>query len=81
MFCSFCFSKRAMTKFDISSNDIRAEGGRGKDLAAGLKGNKATKELNTSGNELGINSKYDAERHLRCYRYCRCHPRHGGFLF
>jgi hypothetical protein len=40
-----------MTKFDISSNDIQAEGG--KALAAGLKGNKVIKELNTSGSSLG----------------------------
>jgi hypothetical protein len=44
----------AMTKFDISSNDIRAEGG--KALAEGLKGNQMTKELNFSGNNLGYNS-------------------------
>ena len=40
-----------MTKFDISSNDIRAEGG--KALAEGLKGNQVIKELNFSGNKLG----------------------------
>jgi hypothetical protein len=40
-----------MTKFDISSNDIQAEGG--KALAAGLKGNKVIKELNISGSSLG----------------------------
>ena len=43
-----------MTKFDISSNDIRAEGG--KALAEGLNGNQAIKELNFSGNDLGYNS-------------------------
>jgi hypothetical protein len=40
-----------MTKFDISSNDFRAEGG--KALAEGLKGNQVIKELNFSGNKLG----------------------------
>jgi hypothetical protein len=49
-----------MTKFDISSNDIRAEGG--KALAAGLKGNKVIKELNISSNySLGKNSRYAAD--------------------
>jgi hypothetical protein len=46
--------KGAMTKFDISSNDIRAEGG--KALAEALKGNQGIKELNFSGNNLGYNS-------------------------
>jgi hypothetical protein len=41
---------RALTKFDISSNDIRAEGG--KALAAGLQGNQAITELNISYNDL-----------------------------
>jgi Ran GTPase-activating protein (RanGAP) involved in mRNA processing and transport len=41
----------AMTKFDISSNNILAEGG--KALAEGLKGNQVIKELNFSGNMLG----------------------------
>ena len=50
---------RAMTKFDISSNAIRAEGG--KALAAGLKGNQVIKELNISGNTLGENSNYGAD--------------------
>jgi hypothetical protein len=49
----------AMTKFDISSNDIRAEGG--KALAEGLKGNQAIKELNFSGNNLGYNSNDDSD--------------------
>jgi hypothetical protein len=49
----------AMTKFDISSNEIRAEGG--KALAAGLKGNKVIKELNISSNSLGENSEYAAD--------------------
>jgi hypothetical protein len=39
---------RAMTKFDISSNNFRAEGG--KALAAGLKGNQVITELNISDN-------------------------------
>jgi hypothetical protein len=43
-----------MTKFDISSNDLRAEGG--KALAAGLKGNLVITELNISRNSLGFNS-------------------------
>jgi hypothetical protein len=43
-----------MTKLDISSNDLRAEGG--KALAAGLKGNQVITELNISGNMLGKNS-------------------------
>jgi Ran GTPase-activating protein (RanGAP) involved in mRNA processing and transport len=47
----------AMTKFDISSNGIRAEGG--KALAAGLKGNLVITELNISSNRLGQNSAYD----------------------
>jgi hypothetical protein len=44
----------AMTKFDISSNKIRAEGG--KSLAEGLKGNQVITELNFSGNNLGSNA-------------------------
>jgi Ran GTPase-activating protein (RanGAP) involved in mRNA processing and transport len=44
----------AMTKFDISSNAIRAEGGRA--LAAGLKGNQEIMELNISSNKLSYNS-------------------------
>jgi Leucine-rich repeat (LRR) protein len=50
-------AKGAMTKFDISSNDIRAEGG--KALAAGLKGNQMITELNISSNRLGKNIGYD----------------------
>ena len=42
-----------MTKFDISSNEIRAEGG--KALAAGLKGNQVITELNISSNNLSCN--------------------------
>jgi hypothetical protein len=51
--------KGAMTKFDISSNKIRAEGA--KALAAGLKGNQVITELNISSNNLGYNSdgKYE----------------------
>jgi Ran GTPase-activating protein (RanGAP) involved in mRNA processing and transport len=49
----------AMTKFDISSNNLRAEGG--KSLAEGLKGNQVIKELNFRGNDLGRNSKYDTD--------------------
>jgi hypothetical protein len=40
----------AMAKFDISSNDIRVEGG--KALAAGLKDNQVITELNISSNKL-----------------------------
>jgi hypothetical protein len=49
----------AMTKFDISSNDIMAEGGEA--LADGLKGNQVIKELNFSGNKLGYNSSGNNE--------------------
>jgi Ran GTPase-activating protein (RanGAP) involved in mRNA processing and transport len=45
-----------MTKFDISSNNLKAEGG--KALAAGLKGNQVITELNISSNFLVINSDY-----------------------
>jgi Ran GTPase-activating protein (RanGAP) involved in mRNA processing and transport len=45
---------RALTKFDVSSNNIRAEGG--KALAAGLKGNQVITELNISSNNLSCNS-------------------------
>jgi hypothetical protein len=41
-----------MTKFDISSNKIRAEGG--KALAAGLKGNQMITELNISSNAITL---------------------------
>jgi hypothetical protein len=41
-----------LTTFDVSSNDIQAEGG--KALAAGLKGNQAITELNISSNELAL---------------------------
>jgi hypothetical protein len=44
----------ALTKFDISSNNIRAEGG--KALAAVLKGNQVITEFNLGGNSLGYNS-------------------------
>jgi hypothetical protein len=43
--------KGALTKFDISKNDIRAAGG--KVLAAGLKGNQVVIELNIADNQLG----------------------------
>jgi hypothetical protein len=43
-----------LTTIDISSNDIRAEGG--KALAAGLQGNQVIIELNISDNDLGYNS-------------------------
>jgi hypothetical protein len=49
----------AMTKFDISSNDIRAEGG--KALAEALKGNQVIKELNFSHNNLGYNTNGDTD--------------------
>jgi hypothetical protein len=49
----------AMTKFDISSNNLRAEGG--KALAAGLKGNQVITELNISSNSLGINLDYGSD--------------------
>jgi hypothetical protein len=45
---------RALTKFDISSSDIRAKGG--KALAAVLKGNQVITELNICDNKLGYNS-------------------------
>jgi hypothetical protein len=46
-----------MTKLDVSSNDLWAEGG--KALAAGLKGNQQViTELNISSNRLGQNSGY-----------------------
>jgi Ran GTPase-activating protein (RanGAP) involved in mRNA processing and transport len=48
-----------MTKFDISSNNLRAEGG--KSLAEGLKGNQVIKELNFSGNYLGLNYNNDTD--------------------
>jgi hypothetical protein len=43
---------RALTKFDISNCNLRAEGG--KALAVGLKGNHVMTELNVAGNLLGI---------------------------
>jgi hypothetical protein len=49
----------AMTKFDISSNNIQAEGG--KALAAGLKGNQVIMELNISNNRLGYDSNYGGD--------------------
>jgi Ran GTPase-activating protein (RanGAP) involved in mRNA processing and transport len=47
---------RAMTKFDISSNYVHAEGG--KAVAAALKGNQVITELNISDNALGTNSDH-----------------------
>jgi hypothetical protein len=44
----------ALTKFDISENGLKAEGGM--ELAAGLKGNQVITELNIGGNSLGMNS-------------------------
>jgi Ran GTPase-activating protein (RanGAP) involved in mRNA processing and transport len=49
----------AMTKFDISSNAIRAVGGIA--LAAGLKGNQVITELNISSNSLGQNSYHEGD--------------------
>jgi hypothetical protein len=49
----------ALSKFDISFNDIRAEGG--KALAAGLQGNQVITELNISGNILGYSFDEDAD--------------------
>jgi hypothetical protein len=57
--CYYPQDMGAMTKFDISSNDIRAEGG--KALAEGLNGNQAIKELNFSDNFLGYNSNDDSD--------------------
>jgi hypothetical protein len=47
---------RAMTKFDISSNYVHAEGG--KAVAAALKGNQLITDLNISDNALDTNSDY-----------------------
>ena len=47
----------AMTKFDISNNDLCAAGG--KALAEALKGNKVMKELNLAGNRMGMKSSDD----------------------
>jgi hypothetical protein len=41
-----------LTKFDISENELRAEGGM--TLAAGLKGNQVITELNITSNALGL---------------------------
>jgi Ran GTPase-activating protein (RanGAP) involved in mRNA processing and transport len=49
----------AMTKIDISLNDIRAEAG--KALVEGLRGNQLIKQLNFSGNNLGYNSNGDTD--------------------
>jgi hypothetical protein len=52
-------SMGALTKFDISSNGIRAEGG--KALAAGIKGNQVIAELNISYNDMGYNFDADVD--------------------
>jgi hypothetical protein len=49
---------RAMTKLDISKNDLRAEGGRA--LAVGLKDNRVMMELNIAGNRLTLNANGNA---------------------
>jgi Ran GTPase-activating protein (RanGAP) involved in mRNA processing and transport len=59
MLVSEIIDNGAMTKFDISSNGIRAEGG--KALAEGLKGNQVIKELIFSDNDLGYNSNADTD--------------------
>jgi hypothetical protein len=48
---------RALTKFDISKNKIRAEGG--KALAVGLKGNQVIIEFNIANNELRWDANVD----------------------
>jgi Ran GTPase-activating protein (RanGAP) involved in mRNA processing and transport len=48
-----------LTKFDISKNEIRAEGG--KLLAVGLKGNQVIIELNIADNQLGWDANVDAD--------------------
>jgi hypothetical protein len=48
-----------LSKFDISSNGLRAEGG--KALAAGIKGNQVITELNISSNEMGYNFNADTD--------------------
>jgi Ran GTPase-activating protein (RanGAP) involved in mRNA processing and transport len=50
---------RALTKFDISGNYLRARGGMA--LAAGLKGNQVITELNIGSNKLGLNSNNSAD--------------------
>jgi hypothetical protein len=49
----------ALTKFDISGNDLRAQGGIA--LAAGLKGNQVITELNIGSNKLGLNPNDHAD--------------------
>jgi hypothetical protein len=49
----------ALTKFDISGNYLRAEGGMA--LAAGLEGNQVITELNISSNALCFNSNERAD--------------------
>ena len=50
---------RALVKFDISSNGLKAEGG--KALADSLKANNIMKELNISSNDLAYNSSYNSD--------------------
>jgi Ran GTPase-activating protein (RanGAP) involved in mRNA processing and transport len=50
---------RALTKFDISKNVLKAEGGMA--LAAGLKGNQVITELNIGSNWLGIDRYNSAD--------------------
>jgi hypothetical protein len=52
-------SNRALTKLDISKNDLGAEGGMA--LAAGLKGNQVIAELNIGSNLLGLNPDGSAD--------------------
>jgi Ran GTPase-activating protein (RanGAP) involved in mRNA processing and transport len=59
----------AMTKFDISSNNIWAEGG--KALAAVLKGNQVITELNFGNNNLGYSRSYNLGYNLAGRRYNR----------
>jgi hypothetical protein len=46
----------ALTKLDISENNLHAGGG--KALAAGIKGNQVITELSIAGNALGTESEY-----------------------
>jgi Leucine-rich repeat (LRR) protein len=47
---------RALTKLDVSENNLHADGG--KALTAGIKGNQVIAELNIAGNALGTKSEY-----------------------
>jgi hypothetical protein len=51
--------KGAMTKLDVSSNDVCAEGG--KCLAEALNGNQVMTELNISDNSLAENGKEEPD--------------------